>query len=161
MSRAAPRPRTKASAEKAPAALPAGVLTRAQAARAAAQHDTPPETLMTPEGVHADALKQICVMLSPLAPGCEGLPVTSNDRWRFLTWRTPAAALRLVLRRLQRKPDQVALRHIHGLPGTEIHDGANDAPVGCERLLAIIFDAPAEALAEAMAGHLRSTAEPA
>lgn len=137
-------------------ALPVGVLTRDQAARQTAGQ-TPPDTWAPPPG----ALKEIAVMLSPCAPGCDGLPLSHDDRWRFLTWRTPAAALRVVLRRLQRKPDQVALRHIHGLPGTEIHDGANDAPVGCERLLAIIFDAPADALAEAMARLLQSTAEPA
>lgn len=154
MSRAAPKARQKAPIEKAPKTLPAGVMTRAQAARQASLPSAP-------EGVAPGALKEICVMLSPLAPGCEGLPVTSNDRWRFLTWLTPAAALRMVLRRVERRPDQVALRHHHDLPGVEIHDGANDAPTGCERLLAIIFDAPAEALAEAMAGYLRSTAEAA
>lgn len=157
MTGAAPKPRAKAQVEKSPTALPAGVLTRAQAAQAAAHPVAP----LTPEGVAANALKEICVMLSPLAPGCEGLPATSDDRWRFLTWLTPAVALRVVLRRVERRPDQVALRHHHDLPGTEIHDGANDAPTGCERLLAIIFDAPAEALAEAMAGYLRSAAEPA
>ena len=156
MSRPAPKAH-KASVEKAAAALPAGVITRDQAARLAAAPALPD----TPEGVPAGALKEICVLLSPLAPGCAGLPVTSDDRWRFLTWRTPAAALRLVLRRVERRPDQVALRHHHDLPGTEIHDGANDAPTGCERLLAIIFDAPAEALAEAMAGYLHSKAEAA
>lgn len=97
------------------------------------------------------ALKTIPVMLSPLAPACEGLLIDDNARWRFLAWTTPAAALRLVLRRLQRRPGDVALRHTHGLDGTEVHDGANDPPPGCERLLAIIFDAPAAALFDALA----------
>lgn len=132
-------------------------VTRAQAERARRQ----PQLASAPEGV----VRRIAVMLSPLAPGCDGLPLDHNDRWRFLDERTPAAALRMVLRRLRRTADQVALRHIHGLAGTEIHDGANDPPAGCERLLAIIFDAAPDALFDAQSevrrGLAPSAAEPA
>lgn len=134
-------------------------VTRAQAEQAARQAE-PASSSLAP-----GALRQIAVMLSPLAPGCHGLPLDHYDRWRWLVDRTPAAALRMVLRRLRRTADQVALRHTHGLAGTEIHDGANDPPAGCERLLAIIFDAAPDALFDAQSqirrGLAPSAAEPA
>lgn len=130
-------------------------VTRAQAANLAA-------TAAAAPAPRADGVvRQIAVMLSPLAPGCADLPLDHNDRWRFLVELTPAVALRMVLRRLRRTADQVALRHIHGLAGTEIHDGANDPPAGCERLLAIIFDAAPDALFDALRNLAPSTAEPA
>lgn len=133
-------------------------VTRAQAAQAANKAEAKPAA---PATLADGVVRQIAVMLSPLAPGCDGLPLDHNDRWRFLVELTPAVALRMVLHRLRRTADQVALRHIHGLAGTEIHDAANDPPAGCERLLAIIFDAAPDALFDALRTFAPSTAEPA
>lgn len=117
-------------------------VTRDQAARAAAASQQTPRP-----GV----LRTIDIHLSALAPGCHGLPLTSDDRWRTLWWKTPQTALRIVLAFLDRRPEQVSLRAVARPPCVEIHDGE---PEGAARLLALIFDAPAAALQAAHAALL-------
>lgn len=97
------------------------------------------------------ALPKVLVHLTPLAPALEGRDLSDDKRWRWLSWVTPAAIMRQVLLRLQRRADQVALRVLSGSDGLEVHDGGDLPPAGCERLLAIIFDAPAASLRTAWA----------
>lgn len=97
----------------------------------------------------AGALPRVLVHLTSLAPALEGRDLSDDARWRWLSWVTPAQVIGRVLIRLQRRADQVCLRAVEGLEGVEVHDGAPPL-AGCDRLLAIIFDAPAHA---AIAGH--------
>lgn len=99
----------------------------------------------------AGALPKVLVHLTHLAPALEGRDLTDDKRWRWLSWVTPAAVMRQVLLRLQRRADQVALRVLAGTDGTEVHDGSDVPAAGSERLLAIIFDAPAASLRTAWA----------
>lgn len=101
------------------------------------------------------SLRQVLVHLTQLAPALDGRDLSDDARWRWLTWVTPAQITGRVLMRLQRRADQVALRHFEGLEGLEVHDGADAPPAGCERLLAIIFDAPAQAIVAAHAALLQ------
>lgn len=101
------------------------------------------------------ALRQVLVHLTPLAPALDGRALSDDARWRWLTWVTPAQITGRVLMRLQRRADQVALRHFEGLDGLEVHDGPDAPPAGCDRLLAIIFDAPAQAIVAAHAALLQ------
>lgn len=95
------------------------------------------------------ALPRVLVHLTPLAPALEGRDLSDGARWRWLSWVTPAAIISRVLLRLQRRADQVCLRHYDSLPGLEVLDGAETPEPGCARLLAIIFDAPAQAIVAA------------
>jgi len=115
-------------------AEPRTFVTRDEAARAAAAPTPAPRP-----GV----LRTIDVHLSALAPGCDGLPLASDGRWRTLWWKTPKTALRIVLAFLERRPEQVRLRPIGRPACVEIHDGESD---GAACLLALIFDAPAAAV---------------
>lgn len=123
-------------------AEPRAYVSRDQAARAAAASTPAPRP-----GV----LRTIDVHLSALAPGCDGLPLVSDGRWRTLWWKTPKTALRIVLAFLDRRPEQVRLRAIGRPACVEIHDGE---PEGAARLLALIFDAPAAAVQAAHAALL-------
>lgn len=123
-------------------AEPRAYVSRDQAARAAAASTPTPRP-----GV----LRTIDVHLSALAPGCDGLPLASDGRWRTLWWKTPKTALRIVLAFLDRRPEQVRLRAIGRPACVEIHDGE---PEGAPRLLALIFDAPAAAVQAAHAALL-------
>lgn len=123
-------------------AEPRAYVSRDQAARAAAASTPAPRP-----GV----LRTIDVHLSALAPGCDGLPLASDGRWRTLWWKTPQTALRIVLAVLDRRPEQVRLRAVARPACVEIHDGE---PEGAARLLALIFDAPAAALQAAHAALL-------
>lgn len=100
------------------------------------------------------ALRQVLIHLTTLAPGLADRPQDDDTRWRWLTWVTPAAVVKRTLLRLQRRADQVSLRVFADTPGVEFHDGAEPPEAGCVRLLAIVFDAPAEALIAAHAAML-------
>ncbi|WP_303713313.1 hypothetical protein [Brevundimonas naejangsanensis] len=112
-------------------------ITRDEAARAAA---APPAPTLRP-GV----LRTIDVLLSPAVTG------VAEERWRTLWWKTPQAALRIVLAFLDRRAEQVRLRAIERPPCVEIHGGKPD---GAARLLAVIFDAPPAAVLSAHAAML-------
>lgn len=103
----------------------------------------------------AGAIRQVCIHLTPFAPALEGRALSDDARWRWMGWVTPAQVVRRIMLRLQRRADQVSLRAIEGLDGVEVHDG--HPPLnGCERLLAIIFDVPANAVRTAWSGLMPS-----
>lgn len=132
-------------------------VSRAEAERAQGQGETGGAIWTPPPG----ALPRVLVHLTSLAPALEGRDLSDDKRWRWLSWVTPAVVIRQVLLRLQRSADQVALRVIDGLPGLEVHDGNETPPPGCARLLAIIFDAPAQALIAAHAALIQPQRSPA
>lgn len=127
--------------------------------RTALAEPAPREAFVPPAG----AVRQVCVHLTPLAPGLDGRnDVSDDDRWLWLSWLSPSATLRHVLRRLQRRADQVTLRWFDSHDGIEVHagtvlpdagrpthsdivghisrpDGVCPPEPGCARLLAIIF----------------------
>lgn len=121
------------------------------------------------------AVRQVCVHLTSLAPGLDARnDVSDDDRWLWLSWLSASAALRHVLRRIQRRPDQVVLRWFDSHDGVEVHagtvlpdagrptpsedvgltsrpDGVCPPEPGCVRLLAIIFGVAPEDVAAAHA----------
>ncbi len=86
-----------------------------------------------------DTPRIITVHLTPYAPGCRTYPVDSPRRWRTYTESTPEQAMRSVLARLKRAPDQVRVR-------------TEDPPLDCIELMASVEDYGFIPVADIMVG---------
>ena len=130
-------------------AEPRAFVSRDQAAAAAAA----PQWTPSP-----DVVRTIEVCFTPRVPGCEGLALNSEGRWRTLWWKTPRAALRTILIFMGLRPEQVRLRDLERPACVEIHDGEPD---GAANLMAMVFGVPPEAIHAALSSLMKPAGNPA